>query len=80
MRYFTTTTAVAGGIPRGATLVVDERQRELVQGEIFAFIDSDGDFFICRIENVGRAKRGVVGRDGCEIIGRLVDWAPPRLH
>jgi hypothetical protein len=80
MRYFTTENSVRDEIPRGATLVVDERQRELIKGETFAFMDSDGDFFICRIENVGKAKRGVVGRDGCEIIGRLVDWVPVRLH
>jgi hypothetical protein len=79
MRYFTANTATTE-IPANTTLVVDERQRELIKGETFAFMDSDGDFFICRIENVGKAKRGVVGRDGCEIIGRLVDWVPARLH
>jgi hypothetical protein len=71
---------VVDEIPQGATLIVDERQRELIAGAIFAFVDADGDFFLCRIENVDKARRGVIKRDGCEIIGRLVDWIPTRLH
>jgi hypothetical protein len=61
------------------TLTIDTGQRKLVKGETYAFKDPDGDHFLARITSVTAAKRIVVERDGCEIIGRVVSWSPT-LH
>jgi len=56
------------------TLTVDTSQRKLVRGETYAFKDPDGDHFLARITSVTAAKRTVVERDRCEIIGKVVNW------
>ena len=82
--YFTLNTSNAElDVPAGAVLVVDPEQRELVKGETFAFRDADGDYFFARITSTGRARKTVVNRDKCTIIGRVVSWTAetrPVLH
>ena len=49
----------------------------------FAFRDADGDYFFARITSTGRARKTVVNRDKCTIIGRVVSWTAetrPVLH
>lgn len=58
----------------GSTLTVDTSQRKLVRGETYAFEDPDGDHFLARITSVAAAKRTVVDRDRCVVVGRVVNW------
>ena len=63
----------------GTTLTVDTDQRTLIRGETYAFKDPDGDHFLASITSVTAAKKAVVDRDRCEIIGKVVSWQPT-LH
>jgi hypothetical protein len=75
-RQFTLNGPIGTEVPANTTLIVDETQRKLVLGETYAFRDRDGAHFLARIDSVAAATKGVVERDGCEVIGKLVGWRP----
>ena len=76
LRQFTMRGQAAEKIPPGAVITVDTSQRELISGEIFAFVDPAGDFFVTRIDSISRAQRTVVDRARCQVVGRVVSWQP----
>jgi hypothetical protein len=76
LRQFTMCGQTEEEIPLGAVVTVDTSQRELTAGEIFAFLDPDGDHFVTRIDSISRAQRTVVDRARCQIVGRVVAWVP----
>ena len=65
--------------PSKAVLTIDPTQRALTKDQTYAFRNLDGGFFLARVDSVRKAKRTLVDRDGCEIIGKLVAWGP-QLH
>jgi hypothetical protein len=65
--------------PSKAALTIDPTQRALIKDQTYAFRNLDGGFFLARVDSVRKAKRTLIDRDGCEIIGKLVAWGP-KLH
>ena len=76
LRQFTMRGQAAEEIPPGSVLTVDTNQRELASGTLFAFVDPDGDHFVARIDSISAAKRTVVDRARCQVVGRVVSWQP----